>query len=248
MADEHELRRALREHAGELPAIDVDDVVRRARGRRRSRRLVAGAGVVASAAAVVAALVVTIPPGGSMVSGVAESSTADDAAPGSAEESADAFSASGPAPAHELNACGGPVAPAADVEGLTVDVDFPAEAPLGGPLNGAVVLTNTGSVPLVGSTAAPPATALGADGTVLWHAEAPVGVVALELAPGASVRLDAVVQPVRCSAAGEARQPLPADAPPVPAGAYTVSVAVDVALSDGRVLQAVSAPEPVALR
>ncbi|PJJ72749.1 hypothetical protein CLV46_2325 [Diaminobutyricimonas aerilata] len=253
MADERGLRDALDGHRNDpTPTIDVGSVVRRARGRRRVRKFAAGAGVVASAAAVVTAVVVTLPPQATVTSGGAESGAADGApgtgAPDSAEESTDSFSTTDLAPAYKVNGCEGAVALPVAVDGLTVDVEFPADAPVGTPLAGVVVLTNDGVAAVRGTASAPPATTLGEEGIVRWHSSDLGAVAVIDLAPGASVRLDATVQPVRCTADDEALPSLPDDLPAVPAGEYTVSAALDVTLSDGRVVQLVSAPEPVTLR
>ncbi|MET0806002.1 MAG: hypothetical protein ABWX98_02720 [Lacisediminihabitans sp.] len=140
------------------------------------------------------------------------------------------------ASADRINRCGAPLAQVApDASGLVFSVDFPATASAtAASITGQVTMTNTGTQRLTGTTAASPAITLSQDGTVLWHSNGPtvMMVATVDLAPGASMTYPAAFTPVRCSADDEVAESFPSDLPPVGAGNYDVSAAIDFSRTD----------------
>jgi len=140
------------------------------------------------------------------------------------------------ASADRINPCGGPLAQVQpDASGLVLSVDFPATASAtSASITGQVTMTNTGTERLTGSTAASPAITLSQDGTVLWHSNGPMVMMAamVDLAPGASMTYPASFAPVRCTVENEQAESFPTDLPSVGAGSYDLSAAIDFSRTD----------------
>lgn len=255
MPDENDLRDLLRREPDRGPAsLDVDRIVRRARARRLPRQLAAGA--VGSLAVV--AIVVPVSLGAGSLVLPSTSGGAADEAPLSAEDSS-LGAGTGPgsealAPAQRLQLCAAPlVEPAPDAGGLVLEIAplAPADADAAW-IEATVTLTNTGTVPVSGTTGAAPVLALAEDGTVLWHGNGPTTMIAVlvDLAPGESMEYEAGFAPLRCGPEDDAsdlgfREDLPAAGP----GEYTLQAAIDLVPNDGGATRLVTGPAtPVTLR
>jgi hypothetical protein len=141
------------------------------------------------------------------------------------------------APADRLNLCEGTVAePVPSFYGLQLDVAFPETAPATGePVTGVVRLTNLSADRVTGVTASTPAITLSQGGLVLWHSNGPVdsSAVMVDLGPGATLVYPASFVPVRCAVQDDLAESFRPDLPPVPAGVYEVSAAIDFTAGAG---------------
>jgi hypothetical protein len=249
MASESELRD--RFHDGTQPSgqIDVEAVLRRARARRRPRIVLAGAGSVLAIAAI--AVPATI---GSFAiqasdtalvagdgAGGGDSGFAPEAAPvGGADEAM-----SDRAPAERLNLCSGPVAEVAPAEnGLVLTVEPVTASASDHGIPTIVTMTNTGSEPVSGTTGGRPAMTLSKGGITLWHSNGPQTMIAIpvELAPGESLQYPATFEPVRCGVEDDTAESFREDLPPVGAGVYQLSAAIDFTRNDGSFIDLVTGP------
>ncbi len=205
--------------------VDARKVIAKTRARRLPRQFAAGAvGALAVVGITVVGIQSVLPhPTVSTLSG---GEAAPDAQPGQASDSA-----AKRAPAEKINLCAGPLAqPAPSVYGLQLDVTFPATASVGtATVQGTVRLTNNGPDTVKGTTAATPAITLSQDGVVLWHSNGPAAAsgVVVDLAPGESLEYAASFSPVRCEVADDEGQSFREGLPPVPAGGYDLSAAID---------------------
>jgi hypothetical protein len=236
MPTESEFRDLLRASAAgsaDGSRLDAASVIRRIRRRRLPQQLaVGGLGTLAIAGIGVGGVsaIQSLMPG---------STTAGSAAlPGQS----DGQEGSGPwpstdqgisrAPADRINLCGGSVAEVAPApSGLILTPNFPASAIAdGSPVTGTVTITNTGTEAIRGTTAASPAITIAAGGTVLWHSNGPMIMMAavVDLAPGASMTYQASFTPVRCETADDLAEGFRDDLPALPAGAYRISAAIDL--------------------
>jgi hypothetical protein len=217
----------------ELGGIDAKQVIRRTRARRLPKQLAAGAGgaLVLAGVTVLGLQTVQFAPSPTALDAptTQESSTDSDSGEGGAAE--DSTFSTKRAPATMLNRCGEPLAEVGPSEfGLVLDVVFPAAAPASSDrIDGVVIMTNTGSEHVTGSTGATPAITLSREGLALWHTNGPVDASAtiVDLAPGASMQFAASFEPVRCEAEDDALETFRADLPPVGAGSYELSAAID---------------------
>jgi hypothetical protein len=246
MASESELRD--RFHEGTLPSgrIDVDAVLRRSRARRRPRIILAGAGSVLAIAAI--AVPATL---GSFATSGGDSAILTEASDGGAEYSApgvadqDTMSTADRPPAEKLNLCSAPVAEVPPAEnGLVLTVE-PVTASAGDHgIPTIVTMTNTGSDPVSGTTAGRPAMTLSQDGITLWHSNGPQTMIAIpvELAPGESLQYPATFEPVRCNVEDDNAENFREDLPPVGAGLYQLSAAIDFTRNDGSAIDLVTGP------
>ena len=258
--ERHDLSEALSREADAASArpVDLDAVLRESRSRRRSRRrAVVGATASIAGLLAVGGLVLGLGATGSRtVSSTAdgpvaeEAATAESAEGGSDEGAGDASESGQVAPqdgaqfdedlrimaAETLNTCGAPITPAADAtdQSLAAVVEPPARpVPAGSASTVAVRVTNTGARPVEG-TLGTPAITVSDEGTTVWHpllgsAAEPV---AVRLAPGESVALDARFTAGSCAAGGEQALGTPALEPLAP-GAYGLSAAIAFTPSDG---------------
>jgi hypothetical protein len=270
MADESELRRMLEREAAGAPApeLDAGRLVRRTRARRLPRQLAAG-GVLTLA---VIGLGVGTATGVRLLNPPAEVTSAEsgghstdeapreeDAGTLSAPETEDSAGDSGEgaagggielAPAYKINLCGEVVsAPPEDgFPGPSVEVEFPQAADASGTVRGTVEVTNDTGGPLRGVMSDIAATTLSQDDVVVWHTPRMDRTLPVDLAPGESTVLDASFEPRVCSIEDESGDGFPPDLPAARPGEYEVSVAFDIELQDGMVLQVVSGTEPIILR
>ena len=209
-------------------SIDAKQVIRRSRARRLPKQLAAGA----SGALVLAGITVL----GIQSMQVVQAPTTADAPvmeSGDADNGAsdDSLYTSKIAPADKLNLCGNPVAEfEPNFVGLVLDVVFPATASAASErIDGVVIMTNTTTETGTGSALVSPAITLSQNGVTLWHTNGPTDAVAtaVDLAPGASMQFPASFEPVRCEPDDEALEAFPPDLPPVGAGSYELSAALD---------------------
>jgi len=242
MPTEAELRAFLREARPTVEpgtGIDTPAVIRRSRRRRLPRQLAAG-GTLSLA---------LVGLGVAGVMGLRATPLMNEAAT-SSDSSAESGAAGGmaggtieAAPAHKLNLCGGTLAEVAPNEsGLILTTSFPAVVPATGQsVSGTVVLTNTGEIPVAGTTAAAPAITVSKDGIVLWHSNGPMVAIAVEvdLAPGESIQYPAVFTPVLCGIEDDSAESFRDDLPALGPGTYDVSAAIDLVPLDDA-----SAPMP----
>jgi hypothetical protein len=244
MPTESEFRDLLRASAaggsdgtGASSLLDAASVIRRVRRRRLPQQLaVGGLGTLAIAGIGVGSV-------SAIQSFLPGTNTAGSAVGPVRSDGEGSSSSDGPltdqgitrAPADRINLCGGAVAEVAPaVSGLILTPDFPASATADGrPVAGTVTLTNTGTETIRGTTAASPAITVStddADGTVLWHSNGPMIMLAVvvDLAPGASMRYQASFTPVRCEAADDRAEGFRSDLPALPPGDYRISAAIDL--------------------
>jgi hypothetical protein len=216
-------------------AIDLGAVLRRSRARRRPR--VAAVAIVSSLAVLGVVVPVSISVASSQtttsVLGAGSAASASDE--GKAPQADGGGRPSGPAGGapvftEGLNLCGAALttpAPAADGLVLTVQpVDAAASAR---DIPVVVTLTNTGTAEVTGSLSPFPALTLSRDGVVLWHSNGPVPLFVreIDLAPGASTTFQSTFEPVVCGPADDAQSSFRSDLPPVGAGDYQLSAALD---------------------
>jgi hypothetical protein len=213
--------------AGRAP--DAAAVIRRSRMRRLPGQVaVGGAGALAIAGIGVAGATGIQ----SMRFGASTSAQLDSSA-GSSEHASPETPGDGErAPAEKITLCGGPLAniPPSST-GLVLTTRFPATVPADGrQVTGTVTLTNTGTEPITGTTAASPTITLSKDGLVLWHSNGPMIMLAVvvDLAPGASMDYPATFTPVRCESVDERGEGFREDLPALPAGRYQLSAAIDL--------------------
>ena len=227
MANDDNIHRLFSDRPAEgLGSIDTASVIRRSKRRRLPAQIVTGAAAV---------LVL----GGVSVVGyqalagqqpVAEmATTAEDArsAPEGGGEVSELFTDD--LSAETLNLCADSVATGVASPDVALEVDFP-DAPIGtSSVEGTVTLTNTGTEPLVGYTAASPTITLARDGMVVWHSNGAMIAVAVEvdLEPGESMEYPATFSPVLCSSE-EDFESLGDRLPPLPSGEYEVSAALGI--------------------
>ena len=210
--------------------IDANRVIRRSRARRLPKQLAAGAGGALVLVGVTVLGVQSLDLGGPVTTADAPmSQESSDSDAGSAQDES-AFSTKR-APAEKLNLCGGPVT---DFEpnfiGLVLDVVFPATAPASSErIEGIVIMTNDTTETVTGSTLVDPTITLSQDGVTLWHSNGATDLVAtpVDLAPGASMQFTASFEPVRCEAEDDALDAFRPNLPPVGAGTYELSAALD---------------------
>jgi hypothetical protein len=239
MPTESEFRTLLKNDAEDAAGsrrLDAAAVIRRSKRRRLPQQLAVG-GLSTLAVAGIGFAGVTafrmLPQGAMTMSAgsstgskaVPEQANPGQAAPGTAQGIKRA-------PAERINLCGGPLAEVApNPDGLVLSTAFPASSALGtGPIDGTVTLTNTGTQTIRGTTAASPAITVSQDGTVLWHSNGPMIMLAVvvDLAPGQSMSYRASFTPVRCGVADDLADGFPDNLPPLPAGNYQVSAAIDL--------------------
>jgi hypothetical protein len=210
--------------------IDAKQVIRRSRARRLPKQLAAGAGGALALVGVTVLGLQSVQFGQpqSADAPMSQESSDSESSGGAAEDSA--FSTKR-APADKLNLCGGPVVEGLVSQfGLVLDVVFPASAAAASErIDGMVIMTNTSTEPVKGSTFTIPAVTLSQDGVVVWHTNGATDASAtvVDLAPGASMQYAASFEPVRCAPEDEALEAFPADLPPVGAGSYELSAAID---------------------
>lgn len=252
MPTESELRSFLQEtgpaDASRRMPLDASSIVRRARRRRLPKQLALGGTVTLAAAGIGIASIQGLQLAGGSSStavlgsapdGVAEPAPGTEEAgttPGSAD--GDDLAASGDeirrAPASRINFCGGALAEVApSVTGLELSTEFPDGAPAdGSPVTGVVTLANTGTERVSGTTSATPAITLSQDGIVLWHTNGPEIAMAMmvDLDPGESMQYGASFTPVRCEAEDDSGESFRDNLPPLTAGTYELSAALDIML------------------
>lgn len=221
-----------------VSAIDPAAVIRSSKRRRLPKLLaVGGALSIAVAGFGVAGIsgFQSLTPGDGFASSAGSSSeSTPESAPGAAaeEDSGATDTGIGSAPAEKINLCGGEVADVApSPTGLVLTTDFPSPVPAGAEqVDGTVTLTNTGTETIVGTTAASPAVTISQGGVVLWHSNGPMIMLAVmvDLAPGESMEYSASFTPVRCGVEDDAAESFRPDLPPLGAGVYQVSAAIDL--------------------
>ena len=269
MADESELRSMLRREAdgGPAPELDTSRLVRRSRARRLPRQLAVGGAlslaIVGLGVGTVSGVRLFNPPAEVSSAGGGSDTTDEEVGtlsegPQTESEESDSGSSGDSsagggiqlAPAYKIHGCGGMlgVVPADGLTGVSVAVDFPAQATTSGTVRGTVEITNDTGEPLTGVMSDVAATTLSQDGVVLWHTPRLDRTLPVDLDPGESTTLDASFEPRVCSPEDEGLEDFRPGLPAVEAGSYDVSVAFDIERKDGFVLQVVSGTEPITLR
>lgn len=259
MPTESELRRQFHDDEPQ-GSIDLDAVLRRSRARRRPR--VAALALVSSLAVAGIVVPVTISVASQQTGTLSAGSAASAPDSATAPEALQGGSAPGSggirlAPAERINLCTetlAALAPATDGLVLTVQpVDAAADAH---DIPVTVTLTNTGAQRVTGSLSPFPTLTLSRDGTVLWHSNGAVPLLAqeIDLAPGESTTFSSTFEPVVCGIQDDAQPSFRDELPAAGPGDYQLSAALDFSPADsegsssgGAVL--VSGPtSPVTLR
>jgi hypothetical protein len=239
MSSESEFRTLLENEAAGAAGprrLDAAAIIRRSKRRRLPQQLAVG-GLSTLAVAGIGFAGVTafrMLPQGAMIMSAgssADSGTVPErSGPSTAQDAKDAKRA----PADRINLCGGPLAELApNPDGLVLSTAFPANSATGtGAIDGTATLTNTGTRTIRGTTAASPAITISQDGVVLWHSNGPMIMLAVvvDLAPAQSMSYPASFTPVRCEPADDLAEGFPASLPPLPAGSYQVSAAIDLSV------------------
>lgn len=139
-------------------------------------------------------------------------------------------------PAEQINQCGATVSPVEpSYYGLIVEPVFPAAVPSGtAPVVGAVRLTNTSDIRVVGTTNPAAAITLAKDGLVLWHSSGVMvrSIMVVDLAPGESLEYPATFVPVQCSSEADLESANADSLTPAPAGVYQLSALIYFAPDD----------------
>jgi hypothetical protein len=232
MRTEQQLRDALRGAPIGSP-LDPRPIVRASARRHRARQVAVGGvttlAVVGIGAGSIAGIRSLLPH--AVVGAASSVAPQKDAASGGAPVAPGTKRA----PADRINLCGGPLAEVAPAEsGLVLTPQFPASASsTAGAIDGTVTLTNTGTERVTGTTAASPAITLSQHGTVLWHSNGAMIMLAVvvDLAPGESMTYRASVTPVRCGVEDDLNG-FRDDLPGVGAGDYALSAAIDLTRTD----------------
>ena len=229
MPSESELRNLLGAGAA-ANRLDPVRIVAESRRRRLPRQLGAGViGALAIAGFAVVAVPSLQPPPPAAVSTLGTPEAGLPAEGGAVGDTSASIIKR--APAERLNLCG---APLTEVEpstlGLRLDVAFAESAAIGSaPVSGIVRLTNSSTVTISGSTAAAPAITVSENGLTLWHSPSPgdLTAVRVNLAPGESLDFAATFEPVLCAAEDDAAEQFRPGLPPLAAGNYELSAALD---------------------
>ena len=231
MPDENDLKRMF--ESMDLPGgngIDAKQVIRRSRARRLPKQLAAGAGGALVLVGVTVLGLQSVQFGQPQTTADSPMSQESSDSDGSGGADDSAYSTKR-APADQLNLCGNPVADVGPNDvGLVLDVVFPATAPAASEhIDGIVIMTNTTTATVTGSTLANPAITLSQNGITVWHTNGPTDLVAtmVDLAPGASMEFPASFEPVRCEPEDDALEAFRADLPLAGAGTYELSAALD---------------------
>ncbi|HEV7956889.1 MAG TPA: hypothetical protein VGP10_07000 [Marisediminicola sp.] len=252
MPTEAELRDWLHgERAAVTRETDMVAVIRRSRRRRLPKRVAAGGALTLAIAGLgvagVTVLDTTAPGGASMSAAHSTSESAPEKARGGIQpQSGTTGGGSQPEPASKLNACGGELAVAPPSRyGLVLSTAFPPTAPAGSKtLDGRVVLTNTGSERVTGTTVATPTITVSKDGVVQWHSNGLMIQLAaqVDLAPGESIEYPATLSPVLCSEQDDPAGPFRDDLPPLEPGQYQISAAITLTPGDAGAIDLVTGP------
>lgn len=234
MPSESELRDAIRSSADiTTTGIDTDAVLRKVRARRVPKQLAFSSLSVLAVVGVAAIGITTIPsllPGQNAGSDTAMMATAPESAQGDA--AGDSQATFSDPHAASSNTCGMPtIYSGPDSSGLVLVVNFPDSPPADealadeGEVRGTVSLTNSGSVPVSGTTALSPTITVSHDGITVWHSHGAIASVAVQvmLDPGQSYSYDAYFAPVKCGPEDEVDGQFRDSLPPLTAGVYEIS-------------------------
>ncbi|CAN5609173.1 hypothetical protein BH10ACT7_BH10ACT7_26520 [soil metagenome] len=133
-------------------------------------------------------------------------------------------------PVEMVNLCGVPLAEVSpSFYGLQLDMVFPEAAATGTtPIEGAVRLTNTSDIRVVGTTDPVAAVTLSQDDITLWHSTGVMdrSIEMVDLAPGESLEYPATFTPVRCESDFDLEPGSGVELPPVPEGVYELSALI----------------------
>lgn len=217
--------------------LDTSEIIRRSKKRRLPRTV--GTGAALSLAVVGIGIAGFSGLGAGQGAGTAMSDSASTAESSDSLRESDSGetmfggseSAIGEAPIEKLNLCEGTLADVApSPSGLTISVDLP-DAPAGSAtIDGTATLTNNGTETVVGYSAASPALTLSQNGTVIWHSNGPMIMLAVDvdLEPGESLSYPVSLTPVVCGTVDDTGESFREDLPAAPAGDYQVSAALTV--------------------
>lgn len=229
MSSESELREALRSSAS-IPTTGIDTarVVRTARARRMPKQLAFSSLSVLAIAGITTVGITTLPslqPGPDVASESGVMATMAQSSAGSVADGADAKSLG--AVQSSSNLCGMPTTSVApNSAGLALTLEFPDFAPADGRrLSGTVVLTNTGTLRVRGTTALQPIVSVSREGITVWHSNSSLNShgVLIDLDPGQSFSYDAEFTPVECGPEDDEAEQFRDDLPPLGPGVYRVS-------------------------
>ncbi len=247
---EERIRMALSAASAAITPRSIDDVevVRRARRRRAPRLAMVGTMGALLLLGIGTATVQSLQPFGHDTTTIAESdggqrddtgsaTTGDDAPSSSTESSPDAVLT---APVAEIARCGAPEPAARAAAGLTLQVEFNRRAMVAdGPLEGTVILTNTGALPVIATSPVVASVLLSSDGEVVWHSHGLFAQVVTELAlaPGQSQRYPATLEPLHCVNEEQLER---GTAPTLDPGVSRASAVLELVRDDGEVIRLIS--------
>lgn len=220
------------------PQLNVDAILRRARRRRLPKQLAAGGVLTLAVGGIAVGSVQAFTP----QQNASMSTAADSAADAPSELYADGPAGSSAttdlikrAPADRINLCTGTLAEVAPSQtGLVATTHFDTAKAGASVVRGTVTVTNTGTTMITGTSGSWVSITLSKDGIVLWHTNGAHDMMAREisLAPGGSVEYDASFEPVSCSVDDDLEEGFPAGLPPLEAGEYQVSAAIDIVVDE----------------
>jgi len=246
MRTETDLRDLLRSvDSSGVDSPDLRTVIARSKRRRLPRQLGMGGAV---ALAVGGISVVGIQNVASFTAAphiAAEDSSVD--SPDSAGRESGPNMAMERAPLEKLNLCGGPLAEVgAGTTGLVVTAGFPDAAAGATELAGTVTLRNTGPQTMSATMNTAPVVTITRDGVVVWHSTGLSNeMTRLELAPGGSIGVASSLTPAECARDDELADGLRSGLPPLPAGRYGVSAAVEITPDTTGIPEIATGPETV---
>ena len=229
MPSESELREAIRSSANiTTTGIDSDAVVRRARARRVPKQLAFSSLSVLAIAGIATLGITTLP---SLQPGpdVASESGVMAMVPETSEDAAASGSGAKQSAALQLssNLCGMPTMSAEpNSADLTLSTNFPELAPADGrSVIGTVVLTNSGTLRVRGSTALQPVVSVARNGITVWHSNSLLNsqAVLIDLDPGQSFSYDAQFTAVECESEDDEGEQFRDNLAPLTPGVYQIS-------------------------
>lgn len=228
MASESELRDALRSSAEITPTgIDTAEVVRKVRARRVPKQLAFTSVSVLAIAGLATLGIVTLPSLQLGLDVASESGVMATAPDSAADSSAGSTAKYFDAPQLGSNFCGTPTAPReSNSAGLFLSVRFPDSAPVtASHVTGIVILTNSGTLRVRGTTALAPIISLAHNGATVWHSNTLLDSqgVRIDLKPGESFSYEATFSPVKCEPEDDVAEQFRSDLPPLTPGRYAIN-------------------------
>lgn len=241
MPTDTDLRALFRDIPTPKSTIDTEAVIRRSKRRRLPQQLGAGSALTLAVAGIGVASINGIraaaPMSASDMAGTSPTSVSE-GAPFS--EGAPIPGADSSVPERQVSCEVGGLDDAAVDTDLRVGVRFPAAAPTGGSVAGAITLTNSSAEPISGVAVAPAVSVTG-PGTQLTHSDRSANTTPVSLGAGESIALEFSFEAVACEPGGRAGASLNA-------GEYELAATVTFLPEHGQAIVVGGPPSAIALR